>query len=117
MAAYSHALDDGRVHDLVATFCPDGVFESRATGTHVEGRDALQRFFAGAPHPQRLCHVLCNTLVTDWNDREATVSSDLVVMTKGPSGWTIGGVRRYRDRLHNHDGAWTFHQRILDFVD
>ena len=28
LAAYTHALDDGRTDDVVATFCPDGVVET-----------------------------------------------------------------------------------------
>ena len=27
LAAYTHALDDGRAEDVVATFCPDGVVD------------------------------------------------------------------------------------------
>ena len=41
IAAYTHALDDGRTDDIVATFCPDGVTEMPGMGTH-EGHDALR---------------------------------------------------------------------------
>ena len=41
IAAYTHALDDGRTDDVVATFCPDGVIEIPGMGTHA-GHDALR---------------------------------------------------------------------------
>ncbi len=41
IAAYTHALDDGRTDDVVATFCPDGVVDIPGMGTHV-GHDALR---------------------------------------------------------------------------
>ena len=33
LAAYAHALDDGRTDDVVATFCPDGAVEIPGMGT------------------------------------------------------------------------------------
>ena len=39
IAAYTHALDDGRTDDVVATFCADGVVDIPGMGTH-EGHDA-----------------------------------------------------------------------------
>ena len=41
IAAYTHALDDGRTDDVVATFCDDGVCDIPGMGRHV-GRDALR---------------------------------------------------------------------------
>ena len=71
IAAYTHALDDGRTDDIVATFCPDGVVEIPGMGTHV-GHDALRAAYDKwkPRRPQR--HLVVNTLVTDWNDHEAT---------------------------------------------
>ena len=33
IARYTHALDDGRTDDVVATYCADGAFELPGTGT------------------------------------------------------------------------------------
>ena len=41
IAAYTHALDDGRTDDIVATFCADGVVDIPGMGTHA-GHDALR---------------------------------------------------------------------------
>ena len=115
MAAYTQALDDGRTDDVVATYCPDGVFEMPGLGTF-EGHDALRDAYAGwtPRRPQR--HLVVNTLVTDWNDHEASAISDVVFIVQGRSGWSIELVARYHDTLHHDDGAWRFHRRAATRV-
>jgi SnoaL-like domain len=115
IAAYTHALDDGRTDDVVATFCPDGVCDIPGLGTHV-GHDALRAAYTKwKPRvPQR--HLVVNTLVTDWNDREATAISDVVFILRGDAGWAIQLVGRYHDTLHFDDGTWRFHRRAAEFV-
>jgi len=110
IAAYTHALDDGRTDDVVAAYCPDGVFAMPGLGTF-EGHDALREAYAGwTPRgPQR--HLVVNTLVTDWSDDEATAVSDVVFSTKGEAGWAIQFVARYEDTLHHDGGTWRFHRR------
>jgi ketosteroid isomerase-like protein len=112
IAAYTHALDDGRVDDVVATYCPDGVFDLPGTGTF-EGHDALRQAYDGwrPRRPQR--HLVVNTHVTDWSDDEATALSDVVLILEGSSGWGVQFVSRYRDVLHRHGGRWTFHRRTV----
>ncbi len=85
IAAYTHALDDGRTDDVVAAYCPDGVFAMPGLGTF-EGHDALREAYAGwTPRgPQR--HLVVNTLVTDWSEQEATAVSDVVFSTQGRVG-------------------------------
>jgi hypothetical protein len=115
IAAYTHALDDGRTDDVVATFCADGVSDIPGLGTH-EGHDALRKAYdAWKPRrPQR--HLVVNTLVTDWNEHEATAISDVVFALQGDSGWAIQLVGRYHDTLHHDDGTWRFHRRSAEFV-
>jgi ketosteroid isomerase-like protein len=115
IAAYTQALDDGRVDDVVATFCPDGVCDIAGMGTY-EGHDALRGAYEGwKPHgPQR--HIVANTLITDWSDDEATAVSDVIFTAKGESGWTIFTVGRYEDTFHRDGDAWKFHRRAGSFV-
>src|SRR5215218_6161675 len=97
IAAYTHALDDGRAADVVATYCPDGVFDLPGTGTF-EGHDVLlETYTAWAPRrPQR--HLVLNTHITDWSDDEATALSDVVMILEAKDGgWSIQFVARYRD--------------------
>ena len=116
LSAYTQALDDGRTDDVVATFCADGSVEIPGLGTH-EGHDALRRAYAGwtPRRPQR--HVVVNTLVTDWDDGQAQVSSDVLFLLQGKDGWAVRMVGRYQDVLHREDdGAWRFHRRTAEFV-
>ena len=82
LAAYTHALDDGRTDDVVATFCPDGAVDIPGMGTH-EGHDALRAAYDGwkPRRPQR--HLVVNTHVSEWDDDEAKATSDVVFLLKG----------------------------------
>lgn len=112
MAAYTHALDDGRTDDVVATYCEDGAFEMPGMGTFV-GHDALRKAYAGwVPKvPQR--HLVENTHVTEWNDHEASAVSDVVLLVQSEKRWNIQFVARYHDTLHHADGTWKFHRRSV----
>jgi hypothetical protein len=114
MATYTQALDDGRTDDLVATFCLDGSCDLPGLGQH-EGHEALRAAYGRwAPKtPQR--HLISNTLITEWSDDEAKVTSDVVFLHKGEKGWAIGIVGRYEDVLHFSDGSWRFHRRVATF--
>ncbi|MET0903782.1 MAG: nuclear transport factor 2 family protein [Acidimicrobiales bacterium] len=114
LAAYTHALDDGRTDDVVATFCPDGGIDMGPVGAF-EGHDALREAYAGwAPRrPQR--HLVLNTQITDWDDHEAKAVSDVVVLFQGEDGWRVQIVGRYHDVLHNDGDRWRFHHREAVF--
>jgi hypothetical protein len=115
IAAYTHALDDGRTDDIVATFCPDGGCDIPGLGAH-EGHEALRDAYERVKprRPQR--HVVVNTLVTDWDDHEATAVSDVLFLLQGDAGWAVQLVGRYHDTLHHDDGTWRFHHRAAEFV-
>lgn len=115
IAAYTLALDDGRTDDVVATFCPDGSCDIPGLGTH-QGHEALRAAYARVVprRPQR--HLVGNTLVTDWSDREARAISDVVFLLKGDAGWAVQLVGRYHDTLHYADGVWRFHHRRAEFL-
>ena len=115
IAAYTHALDDGRTGDIVATFCADGVVEIPGMGTHA-GHDALRAAYARWEPRQPQRHLVVNTLVTDWNEHEASATSDVIFLLKGDAGWAVQVVGRYHDTLHYADGTWRFHRRAAEFV-
>ena len=115
MAAYAHALDDGRAEDVVATFCEEGSIDIPGMGTHEGHQALLAAYRSWAPkQPQR--HLVVNTHVDDWDDDWAMSVSDLVFLLKGDAGWTVQIVGRYRDHLHRHGDAWHFHRRVAEFV-
>ena len=112
---YTHALDDGRTDDIVATFCPDGTIEIPGMGTHT-GHEALRAAYAKWVPRQPQRHLVVNTLVNGWNEHEANAVSDVVLLLKGDAGWAVQVVGRYRDVLHHQDGVWRFHYRAAEFV-
>jgi uncharacterized protein (TIGR02246 family) len=114
IAAYAHALDDGRTDDVVATFCPDATVVIPGYGD-LCGEDAIRAAYEGMVprRPQR--HVVANTLVT-VDDETASAVSDLLVLGKGESGWAIRLVGRYRDQLRQTEKGWRFAVRTLEFV-
>jgi len=115
IAAYTQALDDGRIDDIVATFCRDGGCDIPGLGAH-EGHDELRVAYERVKprRPQR--HVVVNTLVTAWDDHEARATSDVLFLVQGEAGWAIQLVGRYHDTLHHDDGTWRFHHRAAEFV-
>lgn len=115
IAAYTQALDDGRTDDLVATFCADGLCDLPGLGRH-EGHDALRQAYGQLKpsRPQR--HLVLNTLVTEWDDHEASATSDVVLLLRGESRWAVGLVGRYYDVLHCDGGTWRFHRRVAEFT-
>ena len=115
IAAYTHALDDGRADDVVSTFCADGGCDIPGLGAH-RGHDALRAAYTGWVPPVPLRHFVANTLVTEWSENEARAVSDVMVVVQGERGWTIQVVGRYHDTLHNDAGAWRFHDRSAEFV-
>src|SRR3546814_16540144 len=71
IAAYTHALDDGRTDDVVASYCPDGVFDMPGTGTfegHAALREASAAWAPRKPHP----HLVVNTPLTHFPDPQDT---------------------------------------------
>jgi len=86
LAAYTQALDDGRTDDVLATFCRDGTCDIPGMGTHRGTEDLRAAYSQWVPRrPQR--HLVMNTLVTNWDDREAHATSDIVFLLLGKAGW------------------------------
>jgi uncharacterized protein (TIGR02246 family) len=114
IAAYTQAVDDGRTDDILATFTADGTVDIPGIGAH-QGREAMREAYdAIAPKaPQR--HLVVNTLVTQWDDNEATATSDLVFMVHNGQEWITFLTGRYTDTLRNVDGEWKFSRRTAKF--
>ena len=62
--------------------------------------------------PQR--HLVVNTLVTEWDGREASATSDFVFLFRGEHAWTVRAVGRYHDVLHRYAEVWRFHSRVVE---
>jgi hypothetical protein len=113
IAAYTQALDDGRVDDVVATFTADGGIDIPGMGAHT-GSDALRLAYRSFQAPAPLKHLVVNTLVREEGD-EATASSDVVVLAKSDKGWRVQIVGRCHDALRREGGTWRFTSRRAEF--
>jgi hypothetical protein len=116
IAAYCQALDDGRIDDVVATFCPDGAVELPGLGL-AKGHDAIRALYSRFTPGRPTRHVVVNTHVTEWTDHQARAVSDLLVIARGRPDWAVQLVGRYYDALHHSDEGWRFHARTLEFVE
>lgn len=111
IAAYAHALDEGRTSDVVALFTDDGVSEITGYGTF-SGHEQLTGAYANLVPmaPQR--HMTGNSVVTVVSADEATVSSDFVLFVRGESGWAVQLAGHYEDALRIQSGQWLFERRL-----
>lgn len=114
LAEYAHALDDGRVDDLVALFTADATIDFPGTAL-CTGTDALRdQYDEWRPSgPQR--HVVVNTRVTDSGATAANATSDFVFLTRDKGGWSVSLVGRYEDELVYDGAAWRFKYRRATF--
>jgi SnoaL-like domain len=113
IATYCQALDDGRTDDVAATFCPQGTMAIPGAEVLV-GREAIRASYA-AMKP-RVRHVVVNTCLTGVDGETATASSDVLVLAKGETGWSIVMLGRYADAFRLMDTGWLFESRTLEFV-
>ena len=115
IAAYTHALDDGRTDDVVAAYCPDGVVDMPGLGRH-EGHDALRAAYEQIVPTQPQRHLVSSIHVTQWDEYEASATSDVVLLVKHETRWTVAVVGRYDDVLHRDGDRWLFHRRTAQFT-
>jgi hypothetical protein len=114
LARYNWSGDAGRLDDLAATFCVDGVLEIRGQQP-LRGRTAIVAFLGGvtadlatntAVKPV-VRHNLANVLFTAVTPEEAHVSSYFTVVTH----IGLDHFGRYRDTLVPADGTWLIKHR------
>ena len=115
LAAYVHALDDGRTDDIVSLFTADAVCEIQGQGTYA-GHDELRAAYEGwKPRlPQR--HLVLNTHVTLRSADEAQALSDVVFLLRLDGAWVTQLIGRYDDTLRCDGDRWLLHRRVATFV-
>jgi hypothetical protein len=114
MTAYTIAGDGGRIDEMLATFCDDGILETpiwRAEGREAI-REALMSGASGTPGRRRRVsrhHLTTSRILFDSDGTNATGLSYFHVDTDiGPDH---GGT--YKDRFVKQDGRWLIAERIV----
>lgn len=117
IAAHAQAQDAGRVADMVALYWPDAVVEIPGVAT-LTGADAIREAFSqpGWQPSTPQCHVVANTVVTEWNDRSAKATSDVVMLRLDGSVWSVAVVARYHDVFSHSGGRWLLRRRSDEWV-
>ena len=110
VARYNYAIDEGRPDEWVATFVPDGTFESSALGTHT-GADALLAFAKGyiAAVTGRHC---TSDFVIDVDGDDARSRCYLIAVNNAAVP-IISTTAVYEDVLRRTPDGWRFvHRKV-----
>ncbi|WP_156297503.1 nuclear transport factor 2 family protein [Mycobacterium paragordonae] len=118
LARYNWSGDAGRVDDLAATFCVDGLLEIRGARS-LSGRSEIAGFLrgvtadvattAGANNRPVVRHILSNVLFVELTAQRAHVWSYFTVVTRVG----LDHLGRYRDVLVPAEGTWLIKQRTV----
>jgi hypothetical protein len=110
VARYNYAIDEGRAEEWVATFVPDGTFESTALGTHT-GAEALLAFAKGyiEAFPGRHC---TSDFVIDVDGDDARSRCYLIAVNNAAAP-IIAATAVYEDVLRRTPEGWRFvHRKV-----
>ena len=111
VARYNYAIDEERPEEWVATFVPEGTFESTALGAH-SGADALLEFAKGYIAAFEGRHVTSDFLVTVDGD-EATARCFLIAVNAKTAPPSILTTAVYDDVLQRTPDGWRFvHRKV-----
>jgi hypothetical protein len=110
VARYNHAIDEGRPDEWVATFVPDGTFESTALGAHT-GSAALREFATGyiAAVVGRHC---TSDFVVEVDGDDARSRCYLIAVNNAAAP-IISTTAVYEDVLRRTPDGWRFvHRKV-----
>jgi SnoaL-like domain len=120
LARYNWAGDAGRIEDLAATFCTDGVLEIRG-GQPLHGRDEIAAFLGGvtgklatrtattANNKAVVRHNIANVLFTSVSPEQVQVSCYFTVLTH----IGLDHFGRYRDTVVPDGAEWLIKHRTV----
>jgi hypothetical protein len=111
VARYNYAIDEGRAEEWVATFVPDGTFESSALGKH-SGAEALLAFANGYIAAVNGRHCTSDFVIdVDGDDARSRCYLIAVNNTAAP---VVSVTAVYEDVLRRTADGWRFvHRRVV----
>jgi hypothetical protein len=111
VARYNYAIDEGRPEEWVATFVPDGTFESTALGTH-SGPEGLHAFAVGYIDAFVGRHCTSDFTVEIDGDEARSRCYLIAVNNAGPPSILATAV--YEDVLRRTPEGWRFvHRKVM----
>ena len=110
VARYNYAIDEGRAEEWVATFVPDGTFESSLLGTHT-GAEALLAFAKGYISAVSGRHCTSDFVIeVDGDDAR---SRCYLIAVNNASAPIISATAVYEDVLRRTADGWRFvHRKV-----
>jgi hypothetical protein len=111
VARYNYAIDEGRPEEWVATFVPDGTFESSALGKHT-GPEGLLAFAKGyiAAFNGRHC---TSDFVVEVDGDEAR-SRCYLIAVNNTAAPIVSATAVYEDQLRRTPDGWRFvHRKVV----
>lgn len=116
IAAYCHAVDDGRWEDFAELWTEDAVVH--VMGQTIEGRDKIRGWMEQAQPPEsRGLHFVANTEIDVESADRARAVSDFVFLQLTPDGPQPSTSGRYVDELVRSGDRWRFASREIQLTD
>jgi hypothetical protein len=110
VARYNHAIDEGRAEEWVATFVPDGTFESSALGTHT-GAEALLAF--ATVYISAVSGRHCTSDFVIELDGDVARSRCYLIAVNNAAAPIISTTAVYEDVLRRTPDGWRFvHRKV-----
>ena len=110
VARYNYAIDEGRPEEWVATFVPDGTFESTLLGKHT-GPEALHAFVTGYIAAVNGRH--CTSDFTVEIDGDDARSCCYLIAVNNAAAPIISATAVYDDILRRTPDGWRFvHRKV-----
>jgi len=110
LAAYCHAIDQGRWDELPALFTEDCRLDFGEVMGVFEGRDGLRRFSDMLRGTGLFMRHYSTNLVLRGDGQRAHADSYVLAIT-GPAGSRSPTTGRYEDELVKVDGRWKLRER------
>ncbi len=117
---YSIAYDDNDMAEMADTFTEDAVLSMRITGGDLigpfEGKEAVMKLMTDslASQTDQRRHVTTNLVIRAEDERTASVSSYLTLISVENGAAKVLSTARYDDELRREDdGSWRFTKRHI----
>ena len=115
VAAHAQAQDAGKTDDIMALYTADAVLEVPGMGVY-EGADAIRAAWDDWKPKGLQRHMPVNIVITDWDDKEARATTDVVFLAQGQAGWSVQIVARYHDVFRRAGDKWLLSRRADEYV-